>query len=108
MILSVSEVLDTCILDIADNVDYFTDVLYKLTDAIIKSADFSSFKSKKQDLLKTLTKPLTELVVQVDKTVIYDIAENKPEAFNKRILKVRIEVSICAPFIQYYMEIDIS
>ncbi|XP_046381135.2 sodium-dependent phosphate transport protein 2A-like [Haliotis rufescens] len=64
-----------------------THMLYRLTDVIVSSGDFSSMKSKKQDLLKKLTKPLTKMVVQIDKKVITLIAENNPEGNGKRILK---------------------
>ncbi|XP_046577075.1 LOW QUALITY PROTEIN: sodium-dependent phosphate transport protein 2A-like [Haliotis rubra] len=64
-----------------------THMLYRLTDVIVSGGDFSSMKSKKTDLLKKLTKPLTKMVVQIDKKVITQIAESDPEANGKRILK---------------------
>ncbi|XP_041371866.1 sodium-dependent phosphate transport protein 2A-like [Gigantopelta aegis] len=65
-----------------------TGMLHKLTSAIVGSCDFSALKGKKQDLLKTLTKPLTNLIIKMDDNVISKIAEGDEEYLNKRLVKV--------------------
>ncbi|KAK6183290.1 hypothetical protein SNE40_010796 [Patella caerulea] len=64
-----------------------TGCLYELTKKIVSIWDFESLKGGKKDLLKTITKPLTKLVVQIDKSVIADIAGNV-DAKDRTILKV--------------------
>ncbi|ESO94277.1 hypothetical protein LOTGIDRAFT_232514 [Lottia gigantea] len=65
-----------------------TGCLYQLTKKIVDNWNFETFKGGKKDLLKTITKPLTKLVVQIDKSVITDIAEGKADVENKTILKI--------------------
>lgn len=43
----------------------FVGYLEKLTGALTKSFEGSSFKGGKQDFLKVITKPLTKLIVEV-------------------------------------------
>ncbi|XP_062898228.1 sodium-dependent phosphate transport protein 2B-like isoform X2 [Mobula hypostoma] len=60
--------------------------LYHLTGAIVKSFDIKSGEDA-PDLLKVITDPLTKLIVQLDKSVISDIATGDPAAANKSLIK---------------------
>lgn len=42
-----------------------TNYLARLTHAIVDAMDLQQYKAAKQDLLKVITKPLTNLIVQV-------------------------------------------
>ncbi|KAL8570992.1 hypothetical protein ACOMHN_037852 [Nucella lapillus] len=68
-------------------VEYFTGYLYYLTLEIVQSLNLEGMRTKKQDLLKKLTKPLTKRIVQVDKKVITAVAEGKGKP-EDRLLKV--------------------
>ncbi|XP_076456282.1 sodium-dependent phosphate transport protein 2A-like [Babylonia areolata] len=68
-------------------IEHFTGYLYFLTLEIVQSLNMEELRTKKQDLLKQLTKPLTKRIVQVDKKVITAIAEGKGDP-NARLLKV--------------------
>ncbi|KAM9796732.1 sodium-dependent phosphate transport protein 2B-like [Syngnathus typhle] len=64
-----------------------TKVLEKLTNLIIKSFQLETGKDA-PDLLKTITKPLTDSIIQLDKSVIAGIATGDAEAKNKSLIKV--------------------
>ncbi|CAN9500234.1 unnamed protein product [Ophioblennius macclurei] len=63
-----------------------TDVLYKLTLLIIESFNLESGEDA-PDLLKVITDPLTSAIIQLDKSVISDLALGKPEAKNRSLIK---------------------
>ncbi|XP_035997400.1 solute carrier family 34 member 2b [Fundulus heteroclitus] len=63
-----------------------TGVLYKLTDLLITSFNIQTGEDA-PDLLKVITDPLTSSIIQLDKTVIADIATGDPEARNKSLVK---------------------
>ena len=61
--------------------------LYQLTGAIVDSYDLKTDKSQKKDLLKTITKPLTDKIVQIDKKQIELIAKKDITAGQAKLLK---------------------
>ncbi|XP_074652262.1 sodium-dependent phosphate transport protein 2B-like isoform X1 [Tubulanus polymorphus] len=61
--------------------------LYHLTKAIINSMDLRTYTSGKKDLLKTITKPFTSIVIQIDKKIIEKIAKGDEEAEKKSLMK---------------------
>ncbi|KAM3875842.1 solute carrier family 34 member 2b [Diretmus argenteus] len=63
-----------------------TGVLYKLTKIMIESFNIESGENA-PDLLNVITDPLTDSIVQLDKTVISDIATGDPSARNKSLIK---------------------
>uniref|UniRef100_A0A8C7XC86 Sodium-dependent phosphate transport protein 2B n=1 Tax=Oryzias sinensis TaxID=183150 RepID=A0A8C7XC86_9TELE len=63
-----------------------TGVLLKLTQLIIDSFNLESGEDA-PDLLKVITDPLTKSIIQLDKSVIGDIALGVPEARNKSLIK---------------------
>ncbi|XP_074652263.1 sodium-dependent phosphate transport protein 2B-like isoform X2 [Tubulanus polymorphus] len=62
--------------------------LYHLTKAIINSMDLRTYTSGKKDLLKTITKPFTSIVIQIDKKIIEKIAKGDEEAEKKSLMKI--------------------
>ena len=52
------------------------------------SYNLESSAAKQQDLLKKLTKPFTQMIVQLDKKVIEGIALGKEEFADKSLIKV--------------------
>ncbi|XP_039666147.1 solute carrier family 34 member 2b [Perca fluviatilis] len=64
-----------------------TGVLYKLTSLIIKSFNIQSGEDA-PDLLNVITDPLTNSIIQLDKSVITGIATGDPAARNKSLIKV--------------------
>nr|KAG5705673.1 hypothetical protein BaRGS_026612 [Batillaria attramentaria] len=68
--------------------EYACGYLYHLTSEIVKSLNMEQLRTKKQDLLKQLTKPLTSRIVQIDKKVITAIAEGKEGYDDARLLKI--------------------
>ncbi|XP_022614807.1 sodium-dependent phosphate transport protein 2B-like [Seriola dumerili] len=64
-----------------------TGVLYKLTLLIIESFNIESGEDA-PDLLNVITDPLTNSIVQLDKSVITGIATGDPAARNKSLIKV--------------------
>ncbi|XP_032382637.1 sodium-dependent phosphate transport protein 2B [Etheostoma spectabile] len=64
-----------------------TGVLYKLTSLIIQSFNIQSGEDA-PDLLNVITDPLTNAIIQLDKSVIADIATGDPAARNKSLIKV--------------------
>lgn len=64
-----------------------TEYLYYLTSAIVGSFKLEQYKDGNVKLLQTITEPLTNLVVQVDKSAISEIAlSNDTESSDKVIL----------------------
>ncbi|XP_077997253.1 sodium-dependent phosphate transport protein 2B-like [Glandiceps talaboti] len=61
--------------------------LYLLTDAIVKSLHLQTNEGASVELLKVITKPFTELVIQVDKKVITKVAEGKADALKTSLMK---------------------
>ncbi|KAM6939094.1 sodium-dependent phosphate transport protein 2B-like [Lycodopsis pacificus] len=64
-----------------------TGVLYKLTHLIIESFNIQSGEDA-PDLLNVITDPLTDSIVQLDKSVITAIATGDAAARNKSLIKV--------------------
>ncbi|XP_053730316.1 sodium-dependent phosphate transport protein 2B-like [Synchiropus splendidus] len=62
-------------------------VLVKLTGLIIDSFNLEGGENA-PDLLKVITDPLTKSIIQLDKSVITDIATGDPEARNKSLIKI--------------------
>ncbi|XP_067893325.1 solute carrier family 34 member 2b [Heterodontus francisci] len=60
--------------------------LYHLSHVIVKSFDIKSGEDA-PDMLKVITNPLTKLIIQLDKSVINDIATGDPSAANKSLIK---------------------
>ena len=67
--------------------EVMTGYLYHLTSAIVESGDWSTYKGADKDMLKTITKPFTSLVVQLDKSVINAIAIGDNSVANKSLIK---------------------
>ncbi|XP_071100972.1 sodium-dependent phosphate transport protein 2B-like [Haliotis cracherodii] len=68
-------------------VEIVTGYLFRLTQSIISTSDLHTYTTGKKDILKVITRPLTDLIVQVDKNVILKIAEGYTEYENKSLLK---------------------
>ncbi|CAG2211305.1 NPT [Mytilus edulis] len=64
-----------------------TGYLEKLTGALTKSFKGSSFKGGKQDFLKVITKPLTKLIVELDKKILQKIAVGDKNYEDKSLIK---------------------
>ncbi|KAK2835897.1 hypothetical protein Q5P01_016381 [Channa striata] len=64
-----------------------TGVLYKLTELIIQSFNIQSGEDA-PDLLNVITDPLTDSIIQLDKSVITGIATGDPAARNKSLIKI--------------------
>ncbi|XP_067370408.1 solute carrier family 34 member 2b [Channa argus] len=64
-----------------------TGVLYKLTEVIIRSFNIQSGEDA-PDLLNVITDPLTNSIIQLDKSVITGIATGDPAAQNKSLIKI--------------------
>ncbi|XP_035509562.1 solute carrier family 34 member 2b [Morone saxatilis] len=64
-----------------------TGVLYKLTDKLIKSFNIQTGENA-PDLLNVITDPLTNSIIQLDKSVITGIATGDPAARNKSLIKI--------------------
>ncbi|KAM4709812.1 sodium-dependent phosphate transport protein 2B isoform 2-T2 [Discoglossus pictus] len=60
--------------------------LYHLTKAIVNSFQIKTGEDA-PDMLKVITEPLTKLIIQLDKSVIQDIANGLPSAQNKSMIK---------------------
>ncbi|XP_043985740.1 solute carrier family 34 member 2b [Gambusia affinis] len=63
-----------------------TGVLFRLTDLLIKSFNIESGEDA-PELLKVITDPLTSSIIQLDKSVITDIATGSGDARNKSLVK---------------------
>ncbi|XP_067453768.1 solute carrier family 34 member 2b [Thunnus thynnus] len=64
-----------------------TGVLYKLTHIIIESFNIEGGENA-PDLLNVITDPVTNSIIQLDKSVITDIATGNLEARNKSLIKI--------------------
>lgn len=66
-----------------------TGYLFHLTNAIVSTftVDSNLASSAKHDMLQIITKPFTELIIQLDKTVIEGIATGDPSYADKSLLK---------------------
>ncbi|XP_035639826.1 sodium-dependent phosphate transport protein 2B-like [Oncorhynchus keta] len=64
-----------------------TGVLYKLTKIVIDSFNIQGGDNA-PDLLNVITDPLTSAIIELDKTVISDIATGDPAARNKSLVKI--------------------
>ncbi|XP_020355261.1 sodium-dependent phosphate transport protein 2B [Oncorhynchus kisutch] len=64
-----------------------TGVLYKLTKIVIDSFNIQGGDNA-PDLLNVITDPLTSAIIELDKTVISDIATGDPAARNKSLIKI--------------------
>ncbi|XP_068449112.1 solute carrier family 34 member 2b [Clinocottus analis] len=64
-----------------------TGVLYKLTDLIINSFNLQGGENA-PDLLNVITDPLTDAIIQLDKSVITAIATGDPVARNQSLIKI--------------------
>ncbi|XP_038647389.1 sodium-dependent phosphate transport protein 2B-like isoform X2 [Scyliorhinus canicula] len=60
--------------------------LYHLTHVIVKTFDIKSGEDA-PEMLNVITDPLTDLIIQLDKSVINDIATGDPTATNKSLVK---------------------
>ncbi|KAK6180805.1 hypothetical protein SNE40_008791 [Patella caerulea] len=67
--------------------EVITGYLFHLSEAIIKSLPLETNKAAKKDLLKVITKPFTQLIIQVDSNVITDIATNKTSSVVPNLMK---------------------
>lgn len=68
-------------------VEVSTHYLEALTNLIVDSFNFQSGEDA-PELLKVITKPLTKLIIQLDKKVIKRIAMKDPAAKNKNLIKI--------------------
>ena len=57
--------------------------LFRLTDAIVKSLDLETDKEWKKDLLKKMTKPFTNVIIQLTKKIIEKIAKGNKSVGDK-------------------------
>ncbi|CAL8310411.1 unnamed protein product [Lota lota] len=64
-----------------------TGVLYKLTKLMIDSFDIQGGENA-PELLNVITDPLTSAIIELDKSVISDIATGDPAARNKSLIKI--------------------
>ncbi|XP_068599223.1 sodium-dependent phosphate transport protein 2B-like [Brachionichthys hirsutus] len=64
-----------------------TGVLYKLTHLLIKSFNIQTGENA-PDLLNVITDPLTNSIIELDKSVISDIATGDPAAKNLSLIKI--------------------
>ncbi|XP_023859371.1 sodium-dependent phosphate transport protein 2B [Salvelinus sp. IW2-2015] len=64
-----------------------TGVLYKLTKIVIDSFNIQGGDNA-PELLNVITDPLTSAIIELDKTVISDIATGDPAARNKSLIKI--------------------
>lgn len=68
--------------------ELITNYLFRLTDAIISSMNLKSGdKSLKKELLKKITKPFTNVVIQLDKKIIEKIAQGDKSVEGKSLIK---------------------
>ncbi|XP_076840295.1 solute carrier family 34 member 2b [Brachyhypopomus gauderio] len=67
--------------------EVITGVLYKLTKLLIDSFNIQTGQDA-PDLLKVITEPLTKNIIELDSSVINDIAVGEASARNKSLIKV--------------------
>ncbi|KAJ4946049.1 hypothetical protein JOQ06_023724 [Pogonophryne albipinna] len=80
-----------------------TGVLYKLTKIIIDSFNIQSGEDA-PDLLNVITDPLTDSIIQLDKSVITGIATGDALARNKSLIKVWCKTEINTTFYNVTVE----
>ncbi|XP_029634606.1 sodium-dependent phosphate transport protein 2A [Octopus sinensis] len=68
-------------------VEVCTGYLYKLSGLMVSNLSLPKYKTRKFDMLKVITKPVTNLIVQLDKEVIEGIATGQYWG-GRRLLKV--------------------
>ncbi|XP_051783609.1 sodium-dependent phosphate transport protein 2B-like [Erpetoichthys calabaricus] len=68
-------------------VELATDYIYYITKIIVDSLHIESGKDA-PDLLKVITKPLTQAIIQLDKSVISGVATGDPVTLNKSFIKI--------------------
>ena len=61
--------------------------LFYLTEAIVDSLDISTDESLNKDLLKKITKPFTNVIIQLDKKVIEKLAKGNEDAETLSLIK---------------------
>ena len=61
--------------------------LFRLTDAMVESLDIETNKALKKDLLKKITKPFTNVIIQLDKKIIEKIAKGDKSVGDKSLIK---------------------
>lgn len=64
-----------------------TGYLYHLTNAVVNSFHWKTNKNANKELLTVITKPFTDLVIQLDKKVINALAMGDNSAYNKSLIK---------------------
>ena len=60
-----------------------------MTQALVDSMNLDEVHGEKRDFLKALTKPVTKLLIQLNKKVLENIALGKTEYIQKSLIKVR-------------------
>lgn len=68
-------------------IEVATGYLFHLTSFLVNTMNLGTNKATKKELLKTITKPFTKLVIQLDKKVIEKIALGKEEYVSKSLIK---------------------
>ena len=68
-------------------VEVVTGYLYRFTGFLIQEMHFESDKNAKKEFLKKLTKPFTNVVIQIDKKVIEGIAKGDESYKHKSLIK---------------------
>ena len=61
--------------------------LFRLTDEIVTSLHLKTDKALKKDLLKKITKPFTNVIIQLDKKIIEKIAKGDKSVGDKSLIK---------------------
>jgi len=74
-------------------IEVITNYLYLLTQYLIDNMNLASDKSAKKEFLKKLTKPFTEVIIQIDQKVIEEIAEGHESFDDKSLIKVWCNVT---------------
>ena len=68
-------------------IEVVTGYLYRFTGFLIQEMHFESDKNAKKEFLKKLTKPFTNIVIQIDKKVIEGIAKGDESYKHKSLIK---------------------
>ena len=63
-----------------------SEYLFQLTNEIVKSLHLETNKALKQDLLKKITKPFTNIIIQLDKKIIEKIAKGDKSVGDKSLI----------------------
>ena len=69
---------------------FLSGYLFHLTKLIVDSMNLDNVHGEKKDFLKALTKPVTKLVIQLDKKILEKIALGQTEYAEKSLIKVSI------------------